>query len=382
MRSFFVITAMLLISTSCKKSNDEVVTVIPPLEVQKDIVIVDNAVTSFMNTYNIPGVSIAVTKVGKLVYVKSYGQISATDNTPISNNNIYRLGGISKTITGIGIMKLLEANALTLDSKVFGPASILGTDFPSTQLAGVSDITIRNLLHQTVGAWPNNATDPMELQPTLTQSQLISWTLDNYPAPIANRGLYRYSNFTYSVLSRVIEKLSGKTYEQYIKDAVLSPCGINNMLICENTQALRKTNEVIYNGQSGENPYGLQLKRADGTGGWLGSATSLARLLIKVDGFSNKPDILSAASITTMTTRSVPSSYYACGWVVDDNNNWGHFGTLPGAASEIYRSTNGFNWVILCNSKSVNANFFTSLDALLTPFATNTGAPWQDIDQF
>ncbi|MEZ5028785.1 MAG: serine hydrolase domain-containing protein [Ferruginibacter sp.] len=72
----------------------------------------DNAVLAFMNTYAIPGVSLAITKDDKLVYVKSYGKMSTTDNTAITNDNLFRIASVSKPITSVGIMKLWKLASL------------------------------------------------------------------------------------------------------------------------------------------------------------------------------------------------------------------------------------------------------------------------------
>ena len=374
----FLVLASLI---SCSKKSDGGD---PPPQggpkTQKDIASIDKAVTDFMTTYSIPGVSIAVTKDGKLVYLKSYGKMSATDPTAITNDNLFRIASVSKPITAVWIMKLLEAGKLTMDSKVFGPSSILGADFPSAPTATHS-ITIRNLLHHTTVVWGNNGNDPMFKQPTYNHAQLIKWTLENYPAT-TGRGTYVYSNFGYCILGRVIEKLSGKTYEQFIKDEVLTPSGITGMKMGGSTLADRVAGEVVYTGQSGQNPYIYNIPRMDSHGGWLASAKDLAKFMIRVDGFSSKPDILSPTTITTMTTRSVPSSNYASGLCVNSANNWWHTGGLPGTATEIIRSPSGFNWVILCNSRSTNANFNTDMDSLLWPFVIDANTPWQDIDQF
>ncbi|MBN8665969.1 MAG: beta-lactamase family protein [Chitinophagales bacterium] len=375
-------TLSILALTSCSKKSgggDSDPDPNPPVT-QNDIPAIDNAVTTFMNTYSIPGVSIAITKDNKLVYVKSYGKMSASDNTPITNKSLFRIASVSKPITAVGIMKLLEANKLTLDSKVFGAGSILGNDYPSSNLASVTDLTVRHLLHHTSNAWPNDGNDPMFQQPSFNFNQLIKWTLDNYSA-LGPRGVYRYSNFGYCVLGRIIEKLSGKSYEQFIKDDVLTPCGITTMTLGGNTLADRKTNEVIYTGQGGFSPYNMNVTRMDAHGGWIASATDLAKFMVRVDGFPGKPDILQPATITTMTTRSVPSSNYACGWGVNNANHWWHTGGIPGTATEIIRSSTGYCWVILCNSRSNNANFNGALDNLLWPFM-NTTTGWQDIDQF
>jgi D-alanyl-D-alanine carboxypeptidase len=370
-----------LVFTSCKKDKTSDIPDPTPPVTQKDIAAIDNAVKNFMTTYKIPGISIAVTKSDNLVYVKSYGQMSASDNTPVTNNNLFRIASVSKPVTAVAIMKLLEANMLTMDSKVFGAGSILGTDYPSSKLAAVSDLTVRNLLHHTSNLWPNDGNDPMFKQPAYNHQQLITWTLDNYNGT-ASRGVYRYSNFGYCLLGRIIEKLSGKTYEQFVKDEVLKPCGINNMVMGGSTLADRKPNEVLYTGQGGFDPYIYNIPRMDAHGGWLASATDLARFMARVNGFSGKADILQPSTITTMTTRSVPSSNYASGWGVNSANHWWHTGGLPGTATEIIRSSSGFGWVVLCNSRSTSAGFDTALDNLLWPFVNDATTPWQDIDQF
>ena len=369
-----------LIITGCKKNSDEGPGYPDPPTDQKDIAVVDNAVNSFMQKYSIPGVSIAVTRNDKLIYVKSYGKMSAADNTPIANNHLFRIASISKPITAVGIMKLLEANKLTMDSKIFGAGSILENDFPSSKIASVSDLTVRHLLHHTSNLWPNDGNDPMFRQQNMNHQQLISWTLDNYNGNSV-RGVHRYSNFGYCLLGRVIEKLSGKSYEQFIKDEVLKPAGITGMLIGGSTLGERKANEVLYTGQDGFDPYIYNIQRMDSHGGWLATATDLARFMSRVNGLAGKPDILQPATISTMTTRSVPSSNYASGWGVNDANHWWHTGGLPGTATEIIRAANGFGWVILCNSRNNGGAFSNDLDGLLWPFV-NDNTPWQDIDQF
>lgn len=373
-----VVVMAITFSTACKKTETDPDPVPPPSN-QQDISAVDNAVQSFMSKYNIPGVSIAITKDDKLIYVKSYGQMSGTDNTPITNNSLFRIASVSKPITSVGVMKLLEANKLTLNSQVFGSGGIL-SNYQSSQIEYMTNITVSHLLHHTTGAWPNDGNDPMFQHPDYNHDQLINWTLQTYPATGA-RGTYKYSNFGYCVLGRIIEKLSGKSYEQYIKDEVLTPCGITDMSIAGNTLADRKPNEVIYNGQNGANPYIYNVQRMDSHGGWIATATDLAKLIVRVDGVDAKPDILQPSTITTMTT-SPATSEYACGWLVNNSNNWWHTGGLPGTATEIVRAGNGFSWVILCNSRSTASGFDTALDGLLWPAVTDQSTPWQDIDQF
>ena len=341
----------------------------------------DNAVKTFMSTWSVPGMSIAVIHNDTLIYVKSYGKMSATDTNSIKNTSLFRLASVSKQITSVAIMKLLQDGKLTLDSKVFGTGGILGNDYPGTYLSQFTDITIDQLLHHTTGNWPNDGSDPMFEQTSLTQPQLIDWTFNNYPDR-NKRGQYYYSNFGYCILGRVIEKLSGKSYEQYCKDVVLTPSGISDMVIAGNTLAERKPGEVIYTGQSGEDPYNMNVTRMDSHGGWLATATDLARFLAHVDGFPGVADMLTPATITTMTTPSSGNPNYACGWAVNNLNNWWHNGSLPGTITEIVRASNGFCWVMLCNTRSLDSQMDADLDNLLWPAVRDTSTPWEDTDQF
>ena len=78
----------------------------------------------------------------------------------------------------------------------------------------------------------------------------------------------------------------------------------------------------------------------DAHGGWIATARDLVRLLTAVDGFPSRPDILSAATIQTMTTPSANNINYAKGWQVNSAGNWWHGGSLHGSYSWMVR-TNG-----------------------------------------
>jgi len=154
------------------------------------------------------------------------------------------------------------------------------------------------------------------------------------------------------------------------------------MQIAGNTLAERKSNEVVYYGQGGENPYNYNVARMDSHGGWISSATDLARLVVYIDGFNGKPDILSSSTIKTLTTPSVVYANYACGIAVNSNNNWWHSGSIPGTFTEFVRASNGFCWVILCNTRNTAASFGNAFDAVIWKAVNDNTTVWQNIDQF
>ena len=91
----------------------------------------------------------------------------------------------------------------------------------------------------------------MFLNKEMNHRELIAWTLKHMPLTIAPGTSFAYSNFGYCILGRVIEKLTGQTYEQYIKENILKRCGITDMQIAGNTLRDRATNEVKYYDQTG-----------------------------------------------------------------------------------------------------------------------------------
>lgn len=343
---------------------------------------VDSAVSAFMAKYNVPGLSLAITKDEKLVYLKAYGK--ADDTHAATTQSLFRLASVSKQITSIAIMRLLDQGKISLDQRVFGPGAILGTQYGTAPYGpNIANITVDQLLHHTSGGWQNDGTDPMFTHPEMTAAQLIGWTLDNRPLNHIPGTGYAYSNFGYCILGRVIEKITGMPYAAAVNALVLKPLGITDMSIGGNTLADRKTNEVQYYGQNGENPYAYNIARMDSHGGWLATATDLAKILVHVDGFPDKPDILKPNTILVMTTATTANSGYACGWLVNPVGNWWHQGSLPGTATEIARTVGRgrFNFVILTNTRNSNPAFSADLDKLFW-VASAAVTSWPSVDLF
>lgn len=376
----------IIMTSSCSKDKDEVD--VPPTQqiTQNDIAEVDKVVKDYMDKYKIPGLSLAVTKNEKLVYVKGYGKADKEKNLDVTPNSIFRIASISKTITGIAITKLIEEGKLNMDNKVFGATGILGTTYGkkaySTKL---TSLTVRNLLQHTSGGWPTDGTDPAFKSPELSSKDLIDWTLDNTTLPNVPGEVYQYSNFGYILLGVIIEKVSNKTYENYVKEAIFKPIGIESASVAGNTLEEQKTNEVKYYGTTagGSSPYIYNLRRLASAGGWTISAKDLVKLIAHVDGFEGRKDLLNPNSIklfTTIASLSKPS-YYANGILIQ-SNDWWHNGSLPGTLSHFSRNNNRITAVAIVNQRN-GGNDSNDLNLLTSQsIAGNNSIKWQDIDQF
>ena len=109
----------------------------------------------------------------------------------------------------------------------------------------------------------------------------------------------------------------------------------------------------------------MQVSRMDAHGGWLASPADLVRFLIHVDGFPTEPDVLNASTIATMTTPSPANAGYACGWSVNAAHNWWHTGSLPGTTTIMVRTSGGFCWAALTNTRRPNSSMGLDLDNMV-----------------
>lgn len=378
----------------------------------------DNHVTAFMNTYSIPSATMAIAKDGKLVYMRSFGNADLAGTEPTQPYHMFRIASVSKPITGITIMKMVQENKLSLSDKVFGPQGLLANH---SFLANANvtdnrifDITVQQLLEHTGGwdrdaactpsptapyPWFANHCDPIGFPLHVTQTlgtanpvneeSLIRFLMEK-GLNFAPGTAYKYSNIGYLTLGLVIEEVSGMSYEEYVKLTVLAPLGICDMHIGKNLLVDKREREGEYkgNGYMASSVYGTgvnvpweyggyNLEAMDAHGGWIATARDLVRLLVAVDGFSTKPDILNAASIQTMVTGSASNGNYAKGWSVNQFNNWWHTGALDGTASLFARTSGGYTWGLILNKRIIDgtaSNFWSALDNLPWDCVGQTGS--------
>jgi CubicO group peptidase (beta-lactamase class C family) len=305
---------------------------------------------AYLQKYNIAGLSYAVGYAGAVVYQDAFGLAVRETNEAVTPNHLFRIASISKTITSVTIFTLIEQGRIKLTDKVFGPGAITGTDYGQPPYnPGIDQITVDHLLTHTAGGWTNDGKDPMFSNPTMNQAQLITWTLKNRPLDNPPGQHYAYSNFGYCVLGRVIEKITGQGYADYVRANILKNCGVTDMTIAGNTLAQRQPNEVEYYGD-GDNPYGSNVTRMDSHGGWIARPTDIVQFFMHVDGFAKPPNILKPATIQIMTTPTAAYPNDSRGWNVNKINNWWHDGDLVGTMTEAVRTQTGYCWAAFCNS--------------------------------
>uniref|UniRef100_A0A914WBU5 Beta-lactamase-related domain-containing protein n=1 Tax=Plectus sambesii TaxID=2011161 RepID=A0A914WBU5_9BILA len=335
----------------------------------------EKRIERFMRLGNIPGLSIAIAKDECLKFAAGYGYANVRMKECVDPSHKFRIGSISKPVTAAAIFLLVDQRKIRLDQKIFGPNSILGEQYGSKKpyQKYVCDITLRNLLEHTSGGWQNYKNDPFFMdavfaQPLLDNDKLIGYVMDHFPLDEAPGKDWLYSNFGYLVLGKIIEYISGKPYEQFVKECIWTPSGVPDARIGGQYISEKLQKEVMYymSGSSeGIDPYELlPMQRIAPWGGWVASPIDMLKFMVKVDGFKNKPDLLSEASTTSWSTPSLPSNdTYGMGWSLNlmGFNGWMHEGRMPGAVAMLIRLDSGVEIAVALNQEQGDRDFFNQL---------------------
>ena len=378
----------------------------------------EQVIPAFMRKHGIPGGAVAVMRDGRLLYARGFGYADVENKTPVQPDALFRIASVSKTLTSAAVMKLVEEGRLELDDRVAPLIAHLTPAPGATVDPRWEQITIRHLLNHSAG-WdrtrPNGGFDPID-RPAVAAAAV------NAPAPASAETLIRYmkgmpldfdpgerfaySNFGYIVLGRVIERLSGMPYADYVRARVLEPVGANRTQQGRSRMRDALADEVKYywpgvgvNGPpapsvfpgEGMVPFnygGFHLEAGDASGAWVSSTVDLLRFVAGVDGRPDRPDILGAGLVAAMTGSGAKvcndgACYYAAGWFVrpiQGDANWWHGGTLPGTTGMLVRTYHNYSWVGLFNTRSLTANLEAELDAALAAaFAGVTSFPTHDL---
>jgi CubicO group peptidase (beta-lactamase class C family) len=188
----------------------------------------------------------------------------------------------------------------------------------------------------------------------------------------------KYSNFSYLLLSRIIEVVSGMPYEKFIKEYVLKPAGCFDMHIAGNYLADKRKNEVHYyahgnledrmvdefngSGNKVDKCYGgNNITVLSGAGAWCASPVELARLVASVDGRDEVPDIISKEAFEQMTEYFTKEKF-SLGW--NDTNpekGWNRTGTFTGTSALVKYYPNNECWIMITNTSTWKGSRLTKV---------------------
>ena len=343
---------------------------------------------------NLPGATMAVAFEQEILFERGFGYSELAPATPMPANATMRIASLSKPITAVGVLLLVQDGSLNLDEPALSylakhPKGKFDSEAAAEADFRWSKVTVRHLLQHSGG------TDRDASEDTVFQLPEISKALNLRKLAKSNdmvryqlgRALdfdpgskYVYSNIGYAMLGRIIEAVSGKDYEQFIQERILTPHGMMQTRLAKTRLKDRASDEVRYYTQKEKKtpavwagldgrgrdkvemvlePYGLwDIEVMDSHGGWTSTAADLLRFIMALEdpekpllNDATRKEMLKPPGFDPEGSRGV---WYGCGWNVrnltdDGAATYWHNGLLAGTSTIMVHRRDGYSWAVLFN---------------------------------
>jgi len=199
-------------------------TQVPPAQI--------DAIFAPLKSASAPGAAVLVVRNGQPVFRRGYGVTDLRTLHPITAQTNFRLASFTKQFTAASIMLLAHDGKLHYDDHL--------TDFFPEFPAYGKSITVRNLLNHTSGLpdyedllmkqYPNT---PEEKIPQILDAGVLKLLEQQSSGKFAPGSKWEYSNSGYATLAMIVEKVSGKTFGQFLQERIFTPLKMQNTLAYE-----------------------------------------------------------------------------------------------------------------------------------------------------
>jgi CubicO group peptidase (beta-lactamase class C family) len=310
---------------------------------------VDNYLQCEMKKLKIPGLSIAIVKNGQIMKTKGYGFSNIELQSPASSQTIYQSGSIGKQFTAMLAMILTEKGVLHLNDKI----NQYLIDAPESW----KDITVFNLLNHTSGLTRYNL--DVDLRLDYTHEEIVR-RLRIYPLDFEPGTSFRYSNVAYELLGFIMEKVTGKSYNDLLQENIFKPLGMNTARVINDRDIImnRAAGYDLVNGELKNQEYVSPTFNSTAEGAIYFTVLDLA----KWDAALYTTKLLKKDNMELMWSpvklKNGKSEHYGLGWRLDNINGQRiieHGGEWQGFTAFISRYMDRKLTVIIMTNLSDNA---------------------------
>ena len=299
---------------------------------------VSELISSGLEQRNIPSVSIAVARKGRVIWEQSFGWADREKHIKASPETVYSLASTTKPMIATGLMVLVRAGRVNLDApaeRYIGPGQL------TVYEGRAKDVTVKRLLHHTAGLpqhfnyfYADEPDRPLALDETIRRFAIIV-------RPPGEE--FRYANLGYALIGHIIARVSGKSLAEFMRKEVFQPLGLT-VAVFDPDPNSKGNLAVKYDKQAGIVPF----IRSDTPGAGHGYAS--VRDLIRFgmfhlkDHLRDQRPILDDDTIDRMQTEKDGAVYpgggkesYGLGWFFMETTNgvrtvW-HEGGWTGASA-------------------------------------------------
>jgi CubicO group peptidase (beta-lactamase class C family) len=176
----------------------------------------DDFMAQALAEWKVPGAAVAVVKNGRTVYARGFGLRDAEARLPVTPDTVFPIGSCTKAFTAAALCLLADAGALSLDAPVRDilPAFRMFDDYATAH------VTTRDMLLHRTGLPRYDAL--MVMRPDLAREEIVP-LLRHLPPNKELRAGFEYSNIMYAAAGRLVEAVSGKSWEDFVAERLFAP---------------------------------------------------------------------------------------------------------------------------------------------------------------
>lgn len=298
-----------------------------------------------------PGVAIGVMQAGEILHTARYGLANVEWQIPIDEDTCFRVGSVTKPFTALLIMMLVSEGKIDLNAS-------LKDYLPEFHTAGHT-VTVHHLLTHTSGiASYTNAPDfftHKSLFPTTPEEALVE--IAAVPFEFKPGTAYNYNNSGYHLLGMIIERVSGKSYADFLRERILNPCEMHSTLHPDDDSVIPRMASGYRTVDDTLLPaHYLHISRAFAAGALITTVNDLLRWSAKLWAGEVVPlDTLHQMG-TSAVLENGEETGYGYGWgsvSYEGRNIMGHSGGIPGfSAQYVHFLDDDLTVIVLANIES------------------------------
>lgn len=297
-----------------------------------------------------PGGAVLILQKDSILFDKGYGIADLQSGSKIDGNTFFNIASVSKQFSAIAILKLYHQGKLDIHKSIYEVHPEVNKFLPAPRKP-FTDITVQHLLAHSSGIPDNRPRDNREFTLTATDLESVQYLKNIDSLNFAPGTAYEYMNPTFQLLYIMIEKLSGKSFEQYMREEIFNPAGMVETVYFEaNREIPRMAHGYIPTEETPENApaatkqfreydYGEETFFATKADGGIYTSThefakweqALRRNLLIPDTLREEAyspaTRISGSKYSSYQNR--PGTWYGYGWFIEDK---------PGMPRKIYHT--------------------------------------------
>jgi serine beta-lactamase-like protein LACTB len=314
----------------------------------------DRLINDFLNTKNLPGLSVSVMKEGEIVYSKGFGYADVDSKTLINPSKTkFRIGSFSKTLTASALMILVEKEQIDLDKSIYSYTP----EFPQKKW----DFNLRMMTGHLSGI-RHYKNDEMNITKNYDNIFDALEVFQDDPLMHEPGTKYLYSTHAWTLISLAIERAANIPFTQFMDSDVFSKLGMANTFA--EVKGLDIDNKVTYYRKNSTGGYDVA-KDVNNSWKWAGGGyISTTEDVLKFLNQHLNDDYLSENSLkalmTSQTTDDGKKTGYGIGWRIRSGRNgdmlYGHTGGSIGGTTYAFMNKNK-KTIVVITSNIGSANF-------------------------